>query len=118
MKTKRLGLLIILAGLFLITTNSCKKCKGEDPQARIINNGTSVASVQIKTSEGNTVNLNNVDPGTSSPFVSYAAGEVTFTISANKVVYVETVQMGDCYDYDITINANNTVTTNPIDRNN
>ncbi len=117
MKSSKLLLSIILAGIFVMTLNSCKKCKDEDPRARIINNGTQKASVQIKTSGGNTVNINNVDPGASSPYSSYAAGQVTFTITVKSIDYVRTFDMGKCYDYDIAIDANNTITSLPIDRN-
>ena len=109
--------MVLIAGLFSITLSGCKKCKGEDPTARIINNGTQKASVQIKTSGGSTVNINNVDPGTSSPYSSYAAGQVTFTIKVNTVDYVKTVDLSNCYEYDIAIDANNNITSTPIDRN-
>ena len=108
---------IIFIGLFAITMNSCQKCKDEDPRARIINNGTQKASVQIKTSGGNTVNINNVDPGTSSAYSNYAPGQATFTITVKSVDYVKTFDMGKCYEYDIAIDANNNVTSTPIDRN-
>ncbi len=117
MKKIKFLIAILLIGVAIISLNSCKKCKGEDPSAKIINNGTIKASVQIKTSEGNTVNINNVDPGTSSSYVSYAAGLVTFTITVSSNDYVETVQMEECYDYDIAIDANNNITTTAIDRN-
>ena len=117
MKTIKFGLVIILSVFMVVAMNSCKKCKGEDPSARIINNGTNKASVQIKTSGGNTVNINNVDPGTSSPYSSYAAGQVTFTITVNSTNYVKTVDLSQCFDYDIAIDANNVITTTAIDRN-
>ena len=97
--------------------SSCKKCKGEDPSAKIINNGTKKASVQIKTSGGNTVNINNVDPGTSSPSSTYAPGEVVFTITVDNVNYVDTVAMSQCFDYTIAIDGNNVITSTAIDRN-
>jgi hypothetical protein len=117
MKITKFFLMVLIAGLFSITLSGCKKCKGEDPTARIINNGTQKASVQIKTSGGSTVNINNVDPGTSSPYSSYAAGQVTFTIKVNTVDYVKTVDLSNCYEYDIAIDANNNITSTPIDRN-
>ncbi len=99
MKTaKFLFALLTIAVVFGMT--SCKKCKNQDPQARIANNGTKTVSVQIKTSNGNTVNINNVAPGTTSAYASYAAGSVTFTISVNSVPYVQVVQMSQCYDSD------------------
>ena len=109
---------IILITVFAITgLSSCNKCNNEDPSARIINNGTEKASVQIKTSGGSTTNINNVEPGTSSAYASYAAGSVTFTITVSDNDYVETVQMEDCYNYDIAIDANNYITTTAIDIN-
>ena len=117
MKNLKLFLTIIIAGFFAVTMSSCsKKCKDGDPQARIINNGTQNASVQIKTSNGNTVNI-KADPGTTSPYTSYAAGQITFTIVVNSTPYVKIVDMSKCYDYDITIDANNHITTTADDRN-
>ncbi len=118
MKITKFLTTLILAGLFAITLNGCKKCKDEDPRARIINNGTQKASVQIKTSGGNTVNINNVDSGTSSAYSSYAAGLTTFTLKVNNIDYVKTVEMSKCYEYDIAIDNNNNITSTPVDRNN
>ena len=109
---------ITCVALFAITMNSCKKCKNEEPTARIINNGTQKASVQIKTSGGNTVNINNIMPSTSSAYSSYAAGQVTFTIDVQNVNYVKTLMIENCYSYDIAIDGNNNITTTSIDKNN
>lgn len=100
-----------------VALSSCDKCDGENPRARIINNGTKEASVQIKTSGGNTENLNNVPAGMSSDFRNYSAGLITFTVSVNKVDYVEEVRMSECHEYNIAINPDNTITTTSIDRN-
>ncbi len=109
--------MLVLAGLFAIAFNSCKKSVNGDPRARIINNGTQKASVQIKTSNGNTVNINNIDPGTSSAYSSYAAGQVTFTITVNNSNYVKILDIGNGNDYDIAIDANNNITSISIHRN-
>src|SRR5204863_9948248 len=101
MKNLKLILLLTIAGIFISSLSACKKCKGEDPRARIINHGTDKASVQIKTSGGNTVNINNVDPGTTSAYDSYAPGLVTFTVTIKSVNYVINVQMEKCFEYDI-----------------
>ena len=87
---------IILVGFLTITMSNCHKCKGENPNARIINNGTSNASVQVKTSGGNTININNVASGTASAYASYAAGDVTFTITVSTVNYVKAVNVSQC----------------------
>lgn len=117
MKNLKLLLTIVLTGLFALTINGCKKCKDEDPSARIINNGTQKADVQIKTSGGNTVNINNIAPGTSSLYSSYSAGQITFTINVANTNYVKTVDVAKCYDYDIVIDASNNITVAIIDRN-
>ena len=109
---------VSVAIIFAISTISCsKKCDNEMPRARIVNNGTIKASVQIKTSNGSTVNINNVDPGTSSPYASYAAGTITFTISVNSINYEKTTTVANCYDYDIAIDAAGVITITTVDRN-
>jgi hypothetical protein len=117
MKMLRFLLLIMLAGTFVITMNSCKKCRNEGPRARVMNNGTKVASVQIKTSGGNTENINNVNPGVTSEYRSYAPGIVTYTVSVEQNTFVYQAEMADCFEYDIVINENNTITSKPTDRN-
>lgn len=117
MKLTKLLITFLLLGLLTITMDSCKKCRNESPRARIINNGTNKPSVQIKTSGGNTTNINNVDPGTSSDYSSYAPGLVTYTITVDGNNYEKTVDMDECFEYDIAIDNNNNVTSTPIDRN-
>lgn len=117
MKLTKIFTTIFIVTLLAFTLNSCKKCKGEDPQARITNNGTKDASVQIKTSGGNTVNINNVATGTSSAYDNFAEGDVTFTIVIDKIEYVKTVTMSKCFQYDIVIDSNNNLTSVPVDRN-
>ncbi len=116
MKSRTKFAAFFLFALLALSLSSCKKCKNEQPGARIINNGTQNASVQIQTSNGNTVNINNVDPGTSSSYSNYAAGQVKFTLKINGVDYEETVQLSNCFYYDIAIDSNNNITTVAIDR--
>ena len=111
------NLVIILITAAAFTTISCKKCKDEDPSARIINNGTENASVQIKTSGGSTININNVAPGAASEYASYVPGVVTFTITVSNKEYVETVTMEECFKYDIAIDSKNNITTTAFDQN-
>jgi hypothetical protein len=101
----------------LLALNACKKCKKEDPRARIINNGTDKASVQIKTTGGNTTNINNIQVGTTSAYSSYSAGIVTYTVNVANTDYVKTVDMAKCYEYDIVVNSDNSITSVPTDRN-
>lgn len=119
MRIRNFLLLASMASSFSFATSGCsKKCKGEDPRARIINNGTQKASVQVKTSGGNTININNVDPGTSSDYANYSPGQVTFTITVSNVNYVKTTDISTCFQYDIAIDRANVITVNGTDRNN
>ncbi|MDX2361550.1 MAG: hypothetical protein QNK23_12140 [Crocinitomicaceae bacterium] len=112
---------ILLLAVGLVGFTSCKKCKGEDPTARVLNNGTESVSVHLETSGGNTVNINNIDAGQSSDFASYAAGTVSYTITVGNggtsTNYYATVAMEECFQYDIILNANNVITTVPTDLN-
>jgi len=91
MKTFKFTAALLFAATIILGFSSCKKCNGEDPAARIVNEGSEKASVQIKTSGGNTENINNIQPGTSSGYVSYAPGEVVFTATVDSVLFVDTV---------------------------
>lgn len=117
MKKIKLLLMATCIGAIAIIENGCAECKNENPRAKITNNGTASASVQIKTSGGNTVNINNVDPGQSSEYKSYAAGLTKFTITVGGNDYVKEIEMSECYEYDIAIDGNNNITTSAFDRN-
>ena len=82
------------------------------------NNGNAKASIQIKTSNGNTENINNVAPGWKSEARSFAAGEIEFTVTIQGVdePVVYSMNVDDCTDYSVTINRNNTVTSTGEER--
>jgi hypothetical protein len=114
-------ILIVALSLGLMAFTSCKQCKNEDPIARVQNNGTSSVSVHIQTSGGNTVNINNIDPGQVSNYERFAAGLVSYTISVgnggSSQNYYTNVTMGQCYQYDIILNSDNTLSTVAVDLN-
>ncbi len=96
---------------------ACSECDNENPRARVSNMGTEEVSVQVKTSGGNTENINNIEPGKASEYRSYAPGQITYTIVLkNNQEVVELVEMDFCSDYEIIINEDNTVITTSIDR--
>ncbi len=98
--------------LFSIHLTSCAECNNENPRARVTNTGTEEVSVQIKTTDGNTENINNIEPGKSSEFRSYETGTITFTIvlEDNQEV-IETVEMDFCSEYEIIVNDDNSIIT-------
>ena len=96
--------LILVAIVLSIGLQSCKKCKGEDPISRIVNNGTESVSVQIQTSGGKTVNINNILPGETSENKSFADGQIDYTISIGNMADVELSEMmKECWHSDTTV---------------
>jgi hypothetical protein len=92
----KMKLLVIFISLCVcLSLISCDSCDGENPSVQLINNGTGKADIQIKTSDGNTENINNVEPGTSSERRTFA---------------------NYCNDYTVTINPDNSVTSSGQER--
>ncbi len=110
----------VLAAIILTIgfTGCSDKCKNEQPRSRINNNGTDKASVQIKTSNGNTENINNIESGQVSDWRSYAAGNIEFTVSIQGVPDSAdiVVNMAECWEYDIIIDSLNHVSSLPHER--
>lgn len=70
------------------------------PQFRVKNDGSTKASLQVKTSDGNTININNVASGTTSAYQGVAAGLVEITVNID----------GDPTDYTASFTAVNNQT--------
>ena len=103
---------LFLAGLLIISAGCSDDCNLENPTVRLVNYGTGKADIQIKTSGGNTENINNIQPGSSSPARAFAPGEIVFTIAIQGVETPVVYQLNVffCMDYTITINPDNSVT--------
>ena len=104
-------LYLIFIGLLLISACS-DDCEKENPTVVLVNNGLTKADIQIKTSGGNTENVNNIQPGANSEKRSFAPGDIEFTVAIQgvqePVVYV--LATSYCTEYTVTINEDNTVT--------
>lgn len=108
--------LIVIA--LSISFTGCSGCDGENPTVMLVNNGTGKADIQIKTSGGNTENINNVLVGTQSERRSFAEGDVEFTINIQGVndPVVYNLRISTCRDYTVTINSDNSVSSSFNDR--
>lgn len=108
-------MLFLLLSVFYI---SCSSCDGEDPSVILRNNGTAKADIQIKTSGGNTENINNIMQGGVSDKRFFAPGEIVFTIAIQGVndPVVYNLITTSCEDYIVTINPDNTVSANGTNR--
>jgi hypothetical protein len=121
MSTKSYTSLYLALAVFILTigfTSCSNKCKNDQPRARITNNGTDKASVQIQTSGGNTENINNIEVGQVSEWRSYAPGDIEYTVAIQNVSapIVATVNMTECWEYDIIIDSLNNVSSVPYER--
>jgi len=74
MKNILVGFLILV---FLIAIVSCSDEK--DPKFRIHNERSTKANVQVQTSGGNTININDVEAGQTTAYQTAAQGNVTAT---------------------------------------
>lgn len=77
----RLGGKKILIGIFslllLIALSSCSD--DTDPKFRIYNERTDKANIQLQTSGGNTININDVEPGQTTAYQIASTGNITAT---------------------------------------
>jgi hypothetical protein len=90
----------------------------ENPAVRLVNNGTGKADIQIKTSGGNTENINNIEPGSSSILRSFAPGDIEFTIAIQGVdePIEYHLKVFYCMDYTVTIYPDNSVSGSAKER--
>lgn len=102
---------LLFVSLFSLFIGCNDECDNENPSVILVNNGTSKADIQIKTSGGNTENINNIQPGETSEERKFAPGEIEFTIAIQglpeNILYLLPTQY--CTAYTITINEDNTV---------
>jgi hypothetical protein len=80
LKTNRT--LIISSLLMMISFIGCNTDPTKEPQFRIENNHSGKANIQIKTSGGNTININGVDSAYRSPYQNAAQGLISVTANA------------------------------------
>lgn len=102
------------------TTNSTKIsntttsvfCDNQDPQSRLVNNGTITYTFTIIDTDQNVIEVLNVAPGTSSTWSSFNEGQTIFSIDGtdnnikdSKIV----LEMATCTKVEIVINILNEV---------
>ena len=107
---------ILLISFIVFSLGCSNECENQNPTVILANNGTGKADIQIKTSGGNTENINNIEPGSSSEKRSFAPGTIEFTISIQGVdAPIEyAIRTSYCNDYTVTINVYNTITHNGV----
>lgn len=103
---------ILISSIFILFISCSDECDSENPSLQLVNNGTGDADIQIKTSGGNTENINNIKIGESSEKRSFDRGFIEFTITVQGIEdpLLYDLTIFDCTDYIITVNPDTTVT--------
>ena len=115
---KRFTVSVLVLILLVFITACGDECENENPSVQLVNNGPAKADIQIKTSGGNTENLNNIPPGTKSERRTFAPGDIEFTIAIQGVNDPITydLKVVFCTDYMVTIHPDTTVTGSATNR--
>lgn len=71
----------VLVILIAFSLSGCSNDPDAPPKFRVQNLRLTDASLQVKTSGGNTININNVKPGSVSAYQEVAEGVVEITVS-------------------------------------
>ena len=110
-----IGIILFITVLLLSCSDDCEN---ENPSVRLVNNYTEKADIQIKTSGGNTENVNNIQPGTASEKRAFAPGDIEFTVAIQGVndPVVYNLRVYYCVDYTVTVNPDTTVSSSGRDR--
>ena len=106
----------VLYIIFILFIGCSDTCENENPRVQLYNSGTGKADIQIKTSGGNTENINNIEPGSYSEKRSFDPGEIEFTITVqgvdDPIEYFLTIEY--CTENLVIINEDNTVSAQSI----
>lgn len=95
--------------ILMVFANSCQKCNNDDPTARVLNNGTSEANLQITSADGDIISITDLPNGSISSVKSYAPGTTTINGTIEGLPLTGSVSMSECKSYDITINGDNKI---------
>jgi hypothetical protein len=101
-------LIRILSFAFIIALTSCSD--DPDPKFRIHNERLNKANVQLQTSGGNTININDVEPGQVTAYQSASIGNITVTAVIQNESVSPTITFNAVVDENYTIVIQ---TTNP-----
>jgi hypothetical protein len=111
-------LTILLVLLIVVTNIGCrKKCMGENPVARLLNNSSEAVDVSYRKPDGTYEKIQKLESGESTDYISFLSGNVTLLFHLNKKNYVKNVAMSQCFEYEVKFNENKIITATSIDRN-
>ncbi len=83
-------------------------CDGQDPKARITNNGTVDVDLEIYDVDGNLIASEyGVEPGHHSDWEDFSSGEISFLVSNGSADKLVVIEMSTCMKFDMEIGSNN-----------
>ncbi|MBX3008852.1 MAG: hypothetical protein KF816_12590 [Melioribacteraceae bacterium] len=68
-----------LFGLLLLIAALTTACSSEPPSVRVKNEGANKANVQVKQADGNTININDVNAGSTTSYREIVEGSILAT---------------------------------------
>jgi hypothetical protein len=74
---KNMGSFFVVLGIAILACG----CSNDPPQFRVMNQNQAKANVQVKTTGGNTININDVQPGKATEYQSANEGLIEATAS-------------------------------------
>ncbi|WP_397362670.1 hypothetical protein [Olleya sp. R77988] len=92
-------------------------CSNQDPQSKLVNNGTVSYTFKIVDSSGTLIEENNIAPGAESAWLSFVDGETTFSVESNTTGISDSkllLNMATCSEVEIIVNSSNTIDTPTI----
>jgi len=106
-----LGLIAFISVYLSISFVGCSECQ-DDPIIRLQNNGTGPVDIQIKTADGDTMNINYVVPGSSMGRTAFEPGEIEFTVYVTAIsdTVVDKFTAEICTNYVFEVHPDNSVT--------
>lgn len=92
-----------LAFFLTVLTFTLAACSSEPPGVRVTNQNAGKANVQIKMANANTININDVAPGTSSGYQEIAEGATLATAVIQNVKETPSIQFTAVKDKNYTV---------------
>ena len=91
---------------------SVTTCNGQNPKAKITNNGTVDVNLEIYNESGVLVGHEyGIEPGHHSDWMSFVVGETSFVVSNTNADKVIVLDMDTCMVYNMVVGTNNQLTS-------
>ena len=97
--------------------SSVQTCSNQNPQSRLVNNGTIPFTFKIVDSNDNMVQIQSIAPGTTSTWITFSEGTTIFSLESDTTWVSDSklvLDMSLCTEVEIIMNSGNTPDTPTI----